>query len=240
MRVVGDNFDLEEPLWRYFKTQRFVGLMETGQLYFASAREFEDRFEGAVAVMPPGFPVDPRYTDMSSSESAFEQLRRLTKVSCWHRADYESDAMWKLYADQHKGVAIRTTPARIRDAAKPYRIQPNFGHEDLFAGNVRYFDLLAHRLNLNMLDRFYVKHMAFSWEREFRLLVSVRSAEEFGVNVPEKGVLVDFDLSKLVEEIYLGPSLSAEDIERVRTAAAQHGLADRIPVSSLLGTPRYV
>jgi len=240
MRVIGDAFDWNEPLWRYLKTERFVGLMDSGRLYFSSAREFEDKFEGAVAVMPADFPIDPRYTDMDSGEAAFEQLRRLTKVSCWHRAEYESDAMWKLYADLHKGVAIKSTPQRIRDAAKPYRIQPQFGYEDLFGGNVKYFDLLKERLNLSMLDRFYVKHMAFSWEREFRLVVSVRQAEEFGVQVPEKGVFIEFDLDTLVEEIYLGPSLTSKDIDRIKATADRHGLTSRIRISSLLGTPRYI
>lgn len=240
MNVIGDALDWNEQLWRYFKIERFVELLGTGSLYFSSAREFEDRFEGAVAVMPAGIPVDLRYTDMESGESAFEQLRRLTKVSCWHRADYESDAMWKLYANHHKGVAIRSTPQRIRDAAKPYRIQPEFGHEDLCGGNVEYVDLLKERLQRTMLNRFYVKHKAFSWEREFRLVVSVRHAEEFGIQVPKKGVLVEFDLDTLVDEIYLGPSLSQEEKDRVRDAATRHGLAERIRVSSLLGTPRYI
>jgi len=241
MRVIGEALDWNQQLWRYFKTERFVDMMDTGCLYFSSAREFEDRFEGAVAVMPEDFPVDhPRYADMDFGEAAFEQLRRLTKVSCWHRADYESDAMWKLYADLHKGVAIKSTPQRIRDAARPYRIQSQYGHEDLFGGNVEYVDLLKKRINLSMLHRFYVKHMAFSWEREFRLIVSVRSAEEFGVNVPEKGIFVEFDLDTLVEEIYLGPSLISEDIDRIKASADRHGLTSRIRVSSLLGTPRYL
>ena len=241
MNVIGgDALDWNEQLWRYFKIDRFVELIDTGRLYFSSAQEFEDRFEGAVTVMPAGIQVDPTYTEMESGESAFEQLRRLTKVSCWHRADYESDAMWKLYANRHKGVAIRSTPQRIREAAKPYRIKPEFGHEDLFGGNVEYVDLLKERLERTMLNRFYVKHKAFSWEREFRLVVSVRQAEEFGVQVPERGVLVDFDLDTLVDKIYLGPSLTQEDTERIRDAATRQGLADRIRVSSLLGTPRYI
>jgi hypothetical protein len=190
--------------------------------------------------MPPGLQVDPRYEAMDSGESAFEELRRLNKVSCWHRATYESDAMWKLYSEFHKGVAIRSTPQRIREAAKSYRIRPEYAPEDMFAGNVRYVDLLRERLNIGMLERFFVKHTAFSWECEFRLVVSLRIAEEFGVDVPESGILVDVDLGALVEEIYLGPSLGVADIERITSAAKQHDLADRIRVSSLLGSPRFI
>jgi hypothetical protein len=240
LRIIGDEpVDMAEPLWRYFKTERFLEVLRCSSLYFSSARQFEDSFEGAVAVLPPGFPVDPRYAKQELDERAFEELRRLTKVSCWHRAAYESDAMWQLYAGSRKGVAISTSAERIRNAAKPFRLKPEYGHEELWAGNVKYVDLLKVRLDVGMMDRFWFKHMAFSWEREFRLAVSVRMAEEFGVQVPELGVQVEFDISKLVERIYLGPSLSEEDIAAIHGAAREHGLEDRIRVTSMLGTPRY-
>ena len=240
MRIIGNQeLDVNEPLWRYFKTERFLELLQSSHLYFASARQFADPFEGAVAVLPAGFPIDPRYAELEHDERAFEELRRLTKVSCWHRANYESDAMWQLYAGERKGVAIRTTPSRISAAAKPFRLKPEYGHEELWAGNVNYVDLLKEHLRINMLERFWYKHMAFSWENEFRLAISARMAEEFGVVVPEHGVNVEFDIPQLIERIYLGPSLSELDIAAIRSAAKSHNLEDRIRITSMLGTPRY-
>lgn len=88
MRIIGNQeLDMNEPLWRYFKTERFLELLQSSHLYFASARQFADPFEGAVAVLPAGIQVDPRYTEIEHDERAFEELRRLTKVSCWHRAN---------------------------------------------------------------------------------------------------------------------------------------------------------
>ena len=241
MRLVFDDpIDLEDPVWRYFKTERFQDFLNTGELYFASARQFQDPFEGAVAVLPPGFSIDPRYSQPEHSEKAFEELRRLTKISCWHRASYESDAMWQLYAGAWKGVAIRTTPSRIAAAAKPFRLKPEYGHEELWAGNVRYVDLLKERLRVSMLSRFWYKHMAFSWEREFRLAISLRTAEEFAVAVPEDGIKVTFDVAQLVDRIYIGPSLADADVKAVRQAAEASGLGGRVRVSSMLGTPRYI
>lgn len=240
MRIIEkQEIDTQEPLWRYFKTDRFLDLLRTGHLYFASARQFDDPFEGAVAVLPPGLPVDPRYASKDYVDSAFEELKRLTKISCWHRANYESDAMWQLYSGSKKGIAIRTNAMRIRAAARPYRLKEHYGEEVLWAGNIFYVDLLKERLNTSMLDRFWYKHMAFSWEREFRLGISLRSAEEAGVDVPDGGVLVEVDVPTLIERIFLGPSLAEEDTALVREAAAVHSLGDRISVSSMLGTPRY-
>src|SRR4051812_44504506 len=106
MRVIGREVDIDwnGGVWRYFKLDQFIEFINTSSLYFASARQFEDKFEGAVAVMPFGFPVDPRYAEPDNVDRAFEQLKRLTKISCWHKAVYESDAMWQLYANKKKGV----------------------------------------------------------------------------------------------------------------------------------------
>lgn len=240
MRIALDKtIDWEEPLWRYFKTEHFLELLKTGQLYFASANQFQDPFEGAVAILPPEFPVDPRFAEPAIDEQSFDELRRLTKINCWHRAAYESDAMWQLYSGGGKGIAVLTNAGRIEAAAKPFRLKPEFAHEDLWAGYVRYVDLLKERLSLSMLDRFWYKHMAFSWEREFRLATSFRIPEEFGVSVPAAGIKVDFDTSQLIDCIFFGPSLPKEDVETVREAARAAGLDDRIRVSSMLGTPRY-
>jgi hypothetical protein len=240
LRIIGNQeLDMNEPLWRYLKTERFLELLQSSHLYFASARQFADPFEGAVAVLPAEFPIDPCYAEIEHDERAFEELRRLTKVSCWHRANYESDAMWQLYAGERKGVAIRTTPSRISAAAKPFRLKPEYGHEELWAGNVNYVDLLKERLRINTLERFWYKHMAFSLENEFRLVISTRMAEEFGVVVPEHGINVEFDIPQLIERIYLGPSLSELDIAVIRSAAKSHDLKHRIRITSMLDTPRY-
>lgn len=176
MRDIWDNgIDGSESLWRYLTVERCAYLFENARVYFAAATQF---LEGAVAVQPHGFPIDPRYPELDSAEHAFRELKRLTKINCWHRADYESDAMWKLYAGASKGVAICSTPDRMREAFHPFRLAPNYGVEDLWAGQVRYEDLLKVRMKVSMLHRFFYKHQAFAWEREFRLAISVRMAEE--------------------------------------------------------------
>lgn len=238
--VFNETIDPGEPLWRYLRPDRFLELMDQGYLYFASARQFQDPFEGATAVLPPGASPDPRFLPQDEhGERAFEELRRLTKICCWHRATYESDAMWQLYAAAWKGVAIRTNPARLVEAIKPFKLREDYADETLWGGNVRYLDLLKERLKVSMLERFMYKHKAFSWEQEFRLMISLRLAEEFGVKVPESGIRVAVDLRSLIDRIYLGPELSVGDTNAIRLAAESAGLGDRVRVSSMLGIPRY-
>ena len=230
---------LGEPLWRYFRVDRLLETLRSGTLYFPSARQFEDPFEGAVAIQPHDWPVDPRYGESEVGEGAFEQLRRLTKISCWHRADYESDAMWKLYAAGRKGVAIRTTAERLAESLRPFRLAPNYGEEVPFWGNVHYVDLSTQRLRVGMEERFFFKHRAFEWEREFRVVISVRMAEEFAVPVPELGIDVGLDPTVLIESIYAGPSLDAAEREQLIQGCEAAGVTVPLTTSTLLGRPRY-
>jgi hypothetical protein len=242
MRIIGDvKIDPKQVLWRYLRPERLSQVLANASFYFASANEFADPFEGAVAIQTTPTESDPRYAEMESGEVAFRELKRLTKINCWHQAEYESDAMWQLYAGANKGIALCTTPERMFAAFRPFRLKPEYGEEDLWAGRVEYVDLTQVRLKrVGMLDRFFIKHRAFEWEREFRLAISLRPAEEFAVQVPPEGIFVDVDLDVLVEHVVLGTTMSSEERRRVTEALEAAGLADRTRLSTLLGRPRYV
>ena len=241
MRAIGGgDINWDEELWRYFRPARFLSLLDTQTLYFASANQFADNFEGAVAVQMERGSVDPRYAEERGAEEAFRELKRLTKISCWHIAAYESDAMWKLYAEENKGIAIRTTPGRLKAALKPFRLQPQYGVEEFWVGPVKYVDLTKVRMkHTGMLDRFFHKHRAFEWEREFRVAISLRIAEEFGVQVPADGVAVEVDLGILIESIVIGSQTSPEERANLNEQIERAGFGGRLQVSSLLGFPRY-
>ena len=127
--IENEEIQWDERLWRYFKINRFISMLETSTLYFASPTQFNNQFDGAVAVQPINFPVDPRYAELDYPERAFKELLVFTKLNCWHRATYESDAMWKLYAGSAKGVAICSSPGRMHAAFRPFRLAPSYGKE---------------------------------------------------------------------------------------------------------------
>ena len=163
-------------LWRYFKPARFVELLASGRIHFASARQFTDRFEGAVAVLAPDLPIDQRYQELSHEDRAFEELRRLTMISCWHIEREESAAMWNQYADDGKGIALSTTFGRLRRSCRPYFAPNALLPEDTWCGRVRYVNLLEQRLHPTDRERFFYKHHVFASEKEFRLVISLAMA----------------------------------------------------------------
>jgi len=74
-------------------------------------------------------------------------------------------------------------------------------------------------------------------EREFRLLISLMTAEEFGVDTPRDGIDVEVNLATLVDRVMLGPALSKEECDAIIQHSRNAGLGDRICKSSLLGEP---
>lgn len=238
--VWGNGIEWNERLWRYLQVHRFVSMLQQRALYFAASTQFTDKFEGASAVMPPDFPVDPRYAEMDGMEAVNFRFRRLMKINCWHRSEHENIAMWNLYAGESKGIGITTTPDRLRNACTPFRLKPTYGVEDLWGGQIRYHDLTQVRLRLPGHQTYFCKHLPFYWEREFRLLISLMQPNEFGVDTPDDGILVGVNLDTLIESIMLGPSLTREEVETITEESRKAGLVDRICKSSMYGRPRFI
>jgi hypothetical protein len=221
-------------IWKYFRTERFMESMSGDYLYFSAAFQFEDLFEGAVAIQSPEYKTDPRYDEYEDAEDAFNELKRLTKISCWHEFDYENDAMWKLYAESRKGIAVYTTPKKLKEYIEPFRLKPEYGIEELHIGNVKYLDLGTNRLNVSMLERFFYKHIVFKWENELRLAISLRMAEENGVTIPENGIKVTINLKEAIEGIIIGPNVQESDRNMIQEACEKSKIKNKIEYHILI------
>jgi len=238
--LTNDTIDWNQKCWRYFQLDKFIDSLREGNIYFAAANQFEDKFEGAVCIEPKNENHELPSPAFDMINRAFQGLKRLTKINCWHKENYENDAMWKLYSNDKKGIAITTTPQKMSVALKPYRLKPEYGVEDLYIGNVEYVDLSTHYVETTMLNVFFHKHIIYSYENEIRLAISLRQAEEFGVKVPELGIFVQVDYSQLIDEIIIGPNINSEDRETLFNVVRESGLESRIKDSCLLYKPRYI
>jgi hypothetical protein len=228
-------------IWRYFTHEKFESLLKQSALYFASARQFSDKFEGSISIPDfarrrkslERFSPDIEFVSKSLS-SAFEQLRRLHKISCWHMNEHESAAMWSLYLNQGRGIAVQTTIARLIAALKPYRIEPHYADEDIELGVVRYVDYRTTKIEgPGFLGPFFHKRASYAHEAEFRAIVSLRVAEEFAVAVPEKGILVPVDLNELCQAVYIAPAWAAEYKLKVETLLKCAGVSCPVHHSEL-------
>lgn len=138
-------------LWRYMDLAKFVSLLSTRKLYFARLDHFSDKYEGALCsrLGYAKFNEQDYFTrtimakaDLrregkeSPTEEEIEERRRKSReeydnnrilnrklafVCCWNENEYESEALWRLYAKDMKcGVAIQTNFFRLYNALDPY------------------------------------------------------------------------------------------------------------------------
>jgi hypothetical protein len=237
-------------IWRYMALPRYEELL-AGRLYFAAARQFDDRFEGAVTQAQSEWRREEaaRWADndaerdraLASTSWAFAELRRLTKISCWHARSHENAAMWERYRREGTStVAVRSTVAALKSSMKPFRLQPRYGEERIRIGAVQYLDYAREEMaDRSMLGVFLHKRVEYSDESEVRALLALTMAEEFGVAVPELGVTVTVLPELLVHEVRVDALANGADFERTVSHTRMAGLSCDVIRSSLGAEPVY-
>lgn len=215
------EYEKPEPtdkLWRYMDLAKFIHLISTGKLHFASADSFDDPFEGAKGIVErkdkwdsfyldffrhairtvPG--ASPDMLEQSNVEKQAQRLlsemdqngdwsRKHTFISCWHQNEYESEAMWKLYAvNTQNAIAIQTTAAHLY-----YALDRN---PDVHIGRVKYIDYEKRFSSIN--GAYWYKRKSFEHEKEVRAIT-------MSFNTDSKGLLIPVDIKTLIDSIHVSP-----------------------------------
>ncbi|MDT0264184.1 hypothetical protein [Jatrophihabitans lederbergiae] len=246
----GYAVDDDTVIWRYMSRDRIRGLLG-GHLYFAAAHQFDDAFEGAitdgaqrrrVAEAARLFPndLDDQSHWLRQLSTAFEQLRHLTKINCWHMSRYENVAMWERYTrSSPAAVAVVSTVGALKRSLGEFRLQPTFGTETIYVGEVKYVDYLVEVGEGFMLEAFFRKRVEYRDEAEVRVALSLRMAEEFGVAVPADGVFVDVDVASLFSRVIASPWATATDVGILRDIVGAAGVPGAVGESALVRRPTY-
>lgn len=243
--------DEDSKLWRYIDLPKFLSVLGTSSLFFCRADYFEDPYEGL-------FPkYNPRYVDAQTGRAipekngnlaSFKHFKQFMDITCWHESEYESEAMWKLYAKTGEGVAIQTTFARLRDS---FANTP----ETVNIGRVKYIDFdhddVPRDFSKNIYDRFMYKRKSFEHEKEVRALYfDGFSYVEWGQTRKEEenkqykrdnaGTYISVDLDILIEKIYVSPLAGKWYLDVIKQVCGFYGISEeRITQSNLYDEPNY-
>jgi len=217
-------------LWRYFEFAKFVALLQQRALWFARADLLGDPFEGSYTepateyfrqVLPP---EDHRIVETMGpqTEAINRRMPQFHHISCWHAKEYESAAMWAIYAGQGKGIAIQTTFKRFVGSIQ--------GPDQVFVGLVNYIDYASGWIRRdNTFRPFLHKRMSFEHESELRGILMRWPGDEWlgkWVEAPSsaEGIPVPIDIDQLVEGIRIAPSASDWFTEVVVETATRYGV----------------
>jgi hypothetical protein len=169
------NLKKRQILIRYLNLSKFFDFLNTKELHFEPAKNFEDQLEGtlpeairqSICESPD---VINRFDNIPILDLERENKNR-TNLSCWTLGAKDNMALWKIYGGSTtQSVAISTTVDRMIFAAFSWR---KFGKISL--QKVRYINHAGQVPNgVYALDEnvFGLKHDAYSFEKEVRVVLT--------------------------------------------------------------------
>lgn len=254
--------NIEEPtdktirIWRYMDFAKFILMLAQKGLYFVRCSLLDDKHEGSI----PMVNFRARKAQPLLAKSSFNKdMLSLTLVNCWHMNDGESEAMWRLYGDSAKAIAIQSTFKRLRSLLDKHIICGKVHYIDYKKESIYDMGLpsqsfrspcnrypVRRQLEYTLAIPFMCKRKSFDHERELRAIVTCHTAisgkykvNELGFESSVTGRLIPVSLNKLIENVYVSPSAPDWYFEAVQVAMKKFGLARKVKRSALDCRPLY-
>ncbi|WP_097105503.1 DUF2971 domain-containing protein [Nitrosomonas ureae] len=144
-------------------------------------------------------------------------------VHSWHMQEYESAAMWSLYAKYSNGIAIVSTYNDL--------VQSVLDNQDyiVYIGIVNYIDYRKDHIPVkNMLSPFLYKRKSFEHEKELRALIHVRKYDEYDRPIDTdqniNGIYVNVNLNELIKIIYISPTAEEWIVDLIKSILKKYNL----------------
>ncbi len=199
----------DTQLWRYMDFTKLVALLEDQALYFPSAAQLSDPFEGSTseanveqrASFYKDFPLAVDSNVQREAQQLAEWMRKVMFISCWFASEYESAAMWTGYVKSGDGVAITTTAGRLVQSLATYNKTVELSY-------VKYIDYKKDWMpEGNGYFPFVHKRKSFEHEREVRALIWRSDLGQANAPTPP-GISVPISLPTLIQEVFVAPTAS--------------------------------
>lgn len=237
-------------VWRYMDLSKFIWLLQRRALYFCRCDMLGDPYEGyitknytvnldqhiAAALQDPKVAAIPNVEQVIRSNFGMfakfaKSMRTQLFVNCWHMNEFESPAMWKLYASHHDSICIQSTYERLAEQLP----------ETCFLGMVKYIDYNTSEIAFgNMLNFIVHKRVAFSHEHELRAVIWESGDPNLHfIKSGDQGRLIPVNVEKLVERIFISPDAQPILQEIVTNLAITYGVPAAVIRSEAYAGPDY-
>ena len=218
-------------LYKYLDLAKFTSLLQKEALHFCRGDKFEDPFEGS-------YPLSA-INIFNGGDNGYDskEWRKFVAVSCWHKSDVESDAMWRLYTSNKQGVAIVTTVEKLKQAVD--------GHA--YVKEVQYIDFIKDDAEILIpSDVFEYKRKAYIHENEIRAIITKYPRMEIkngmpetskplpGKEIPKSGILIDLDLPLFIDKVIVTPYSESWFFDVIKGLAEKYNLPDGTVMESEL------
>lgn len=202
-----ENFEewLNKPIYRIMPLERVLQIYETNELYFPNINKYwEDPYE--LFVFKQHYVYNGHNLDNND-------ILQHHYGQCW-TSRVNSDAMWRIYSPDLKGVRLKTTPLKLITALlsqKANNMVLNYG-----AINYLSKDEIEVWLKNNftgsfadsyVIESFFIKRTNFSHEKEIRFIVSTPTTDGKVMLPALNGVQFQVQPDDVFSQIALDPRL---------------------------------
>jgi hypothetical protein len=224
------NKALDKPIWKYLDFWKFLNLLDTKSLYFSNAIGFGDNHEGRIPIVVQEMmlenDVKKGVTHGRDNINFVERVtRKLTFISSWTYNNKESFALWKMYAKDKTGIAIKTNLQNLKSSFSKTE-------KEIYIGEINYFD--KNNFNYDTSNLFYpslVKLDYYSYENEIRCITSISPEERKDDN--DNGRLIEVNLEELIKTIYISPNSKPEFKKMIELLKKEYNLNFTIEFSEV-------
>ena len=157
-------------------------------------------------------------------------------INCWHENAHESEAMWRLYARETDGIAIKTDFNSFKNSFTCSK--------EIYIGSVNYVDYDSHFIpEGNMFSPYLHKRKSFEHEREIRAIVMEIPSNEHGVDwaqdICDIGKYYEIDLPLLIQEVVVAPFAQDWFLELVKSVTIRYNFEFPVVKSVLADNPTW-
>ena len=254
------TYSNEQIVYRYLSLEKFIYMISSNYFMFPRITLFDDIFEGTY---PNGY-IERCREDM---QSYLEQLgldinrfkpntpieetainwRQNYYISCWHANSFESEAMWRLYSNYNRGIAIVSSIKNLTENFPEYYDNKGFPNP-LFIGEVKYLDFNSEGADLfkpgQLFEPCLLKRKSFEHEREIRIYCHIGSGwgnDKSGIEPPIDNDTISFpmDYNKLVQKVIIAPASPDWYSEVIRSICEKFSIQIPIERSEIAGKPIF-
>lgn len=220
-------------LWKFMDLTKFLNLVLTNQLHFLRIDSFRDTYEGhdnffyEEALKPL---IDADLFSKSDSKKLSAAIKSNCYVSCWHINEYESAAMWDLYANRGGAIAIETTVDLLKNAIGSVDNNIFEFKEVVYIDYKEHYKSERSKEIEEILRLQFYKRKSFKHENEYRVLlrpfrnnqdmlrivtdVKNKSLEE--IKDTEIAKRIDINVKEIIKKIYLSPETSKWEEDTIK------------------------
>jgi len=215
---------------RYFEDYKFFWFLEKSALYFSSVGKFHKYDELLFSIFDKQCikrkyqkTLDPEWKkNYLNRINSYEFYKKVTFINCWREGTIESRFLWDNFVKHGNGIAIKTT-------VKQLKLELEKSPFNIYVTKIHYFDPISEPLGIiNTIRMFCRKMKDFRIENEIRAIIQLNKHD----NIPEN-IEVSLNLTKLIDEIILGPKVSTVFTKKTEKFLQQLNLIDKLKESKI-------